>query len=72
MPDHHCHAHGCHVSVPPRLFMCRRHWFLVPKPLRDGIWATYRPGQEITKDPTPEYLDVARRAIDAVRARETG
>jgi hypothetical protein len=25
--------------------MCRRHWFMVPKPLRDAVLATYRPGQ---------------------------
>lgn len=60
MADHTCHADGCRTPVPPRMFMCRRHWFLVPKPLRDGIWATYRPGQENTKDPSPEYLDIAQ------------
>jgi hypothetical protein len=39
---------------------------MVPKPLRDEVWMTYRPGQEITKEPTPEYLDamqaIGRRA----------
>ena len=26
------------------LLMCRRHWYMVPKPLRDAIWQTYRDG----------------------------
>jgi hypothetical protein len=43
---------------------CKRHWFTLPKPLRDRIWATYRPGQEITKTPSLAYLDAA----DAVQA----
>lgn len=60
---HTCHATGCTVAVPPKMFMCRSHWFALPKALRDAIWRTYRPGQEIRKDPSPEYLDAAREAI---------
>lgn len=51
--------------------MCRRHWYMVPQNLRDAIWVTYRPGQEITKDASPEYLAAARRAIDAVTDNES-
>lgn len=39
---------------------CKPHWFSLPKPLRDRIWATYRRGQEIRKDPSPEYIRVAQ------------
>jgi hypothetical protein len=52
------------------MFMCGKHWRMVPKPLRDAVWATYVPGQEIRKDPTPEYLDITREAIDAVADKE--
>ncbi len=52
------------------MFMCRPHWFLVPKPMRDRIWATYRAGQEISKDPSDAYDVAARAAIEAVRAKE--
>ena len=38
---------------------CRAHWFRLPKRLRDKIWATYVPGQEITKTPSQEYFDAA-------------
>jgi len=46
--------------------MCRRHWFMVPINMRARVWATYQPGQEQEKDPTPEYLEAARAAIEAV------
>lgn len=62
--DHTCHARGCDESVPPRMFMCREHWFALPKPMRDDIWSAYRPGQEQRMSPSPEYLDAARTARD--------
>ena len=68
--NHVCHAENCKVQVPPKLLMCRRHWFMVPKLLRDRVWATYRPGQEIDKRPTREYLEAATAAIEAVYRRE--
>ncbi len=59
---HTCHAPGCAEPVPPRLFACRAHWLALPPPLRRAIWKTYIPGQEITKNPSPEYLVAARAA----------
>jgi len=69
-PEHVCHADGCNVEVPPKMFMCKRHWFMVPKPMRDRIWATYVSGQEIRKDPTDEYMEASMQAIEAVAAKE--
>ena len=63
---HACHAHGCTTPVPPAMFMCRRHWHSLRKPLRDAIWREYRSGQEPTKDPSPRYLAVQRLAIAEV------
>jgi hypothetical protein len=71
MRPHTCHARGCPVAVPPKMLMCRRHWFMVPKLLRDRVWATYRTGQEEgNADVTREYLDAADAAIEAVAAKE--
>lgn len=64
--SHRCHAERCEAEVPPKLLMCRRHWFMVPKRLRDAVWATYREGQEISKDPSPEYMEAQQAAIAAV------
>lgn len=57
--SHSCHYPGCKVEVAPKLWGCRPHWFKLPKRLRDAIWQTYVPGQEIRKDPSDEYLAVA-------------
>lgn len=54
--SHTCHAIGCETPVPPKMFMCKPHWFKLPKPMRDGIWATYKPGQEVSKSPSSSYL----------------
>lgn len=62
--SHTCHAKGCDRRVPPRMFMCKAHWFRLPKPLRDAIWATYRPGQENDKQPSRAYLENAQCAIE--------
>jgi len=67
---HRCHARGCNVAVPPKRLMCRRHWFMVPREIRNRVWATYSPGQEITKTPSSQYLDAAFAAIEAVAKAE--
>jgi hypothetical protein len=70
-PDkHYCHAPGCSVVVPPKLFMCKRHWYKLPKRLRDAIWANYVPGQERRKDPTDSYLEVARECQAYIASQE--
>lgn len=68
---HRCHAFGCSVTVPRRMFMCRRHWFMVPKADRDLVWALYTPGQENdwTKV-TPLYLSVTMRIVQELAERE--
>ena len=70
---HTCHAEGCDKHVPPKMFMCKPHWYKVPYGLRLAVWAEYQPGQEKldgTAFPTEEYLDVTREAIEAVAAKE--
>lgn len=62
--QHHCHWPTCKRAVPPKMWGCKEHWFRLPKPLRDRIWRTYVPGQEITKTPSPEYLEAAQAVQD--------
>lgn len=68
--SHHCHAHNCETNVPPRMLMCRRHWGMVPRSIQKKVWDHYRPGQEVDKRPSPEYLDVADEAVRAVAKKE--
>jgi len=46
--------------------MCRRDWYLVPRELRDQVWATWRSGQGAF---TPEHQAAVLLAIRAVRER---
>lgn len=57
---HHCHWPDCTEQVPPAKWGCRRHWFMLPKRLRDLIWSTYRPGQEDSQTPSRDYVAAAR------------
>jgi hypothetical protein len=56
--SHHCHAPGCDVVVPPKIFACRAHWFALPKQVRDAVWREYREGQERDKRPSRRYMAV--------------
>lgn len=67
---HTCHATGCNVAVPPEMWGCRKHWFMVPKLVRDRIWATYRRGQCDDMNPSKEYCLTACEAVIAVAQRE--
>jgi hypothetical protein len=60
--NHECHWPGCREPVPPAMWGCRRHWYALPKDLRDRIWRAYRPGQEIDLTPSAAYIAVAREA----------
>jgi hypothetical protein len=58
-----CHATGCSTPVPPAMFMCRGHWFALPKTLRNRIWQTYRAGQEDDWNPSRAYCEAAKTAV---------
>jgi hypothetical protein len=67
---HHCHAIGCKTEVPRKMFMCGKHWKLVPMPIKQRIYVHYRPGQESgLARPTEAYLAAAKEARAAVAAR---
>lgn len=57
--NHHCHWPGCDRRVPPAMWGCFAHWTRLPHSLQAKIWATFKPGQEISKTPSREYLDAA-------------
>jgi hypothetical protein len=57
--NHTCHWIGCTAQVAPALWGCRKHWYMLPKSLRDKIWATYQIGQENDMKPSNDYIAVA-------------
>jgi len=60
-----CPIPGCGRQIDPSRLMCRRHWYTVPKELRDQVWATWRSGQAAF---SREHRDAVSRAIAVVRA----
>lgn len=68
--SHECHWTGCKQQVPPAMYMCKHHWFRLPKNMRDRIWATYRTGQEDTMTPSEAYIHVSRQVQEWVDAQE--
>lgn len=66
--DHACHWPGCTKQVPPATWGCKPHWYKLPQDLRRRIWRAYRVGQEKTKTPSREYVEVAREAQDWIMA----
>jgi hypothetical protein len=52
------------------MFMCKPHWFSLPKSMRDEVWDVYVPGQEDRMDPTDEYIEVTQRIIDWLAKKE--
>ena len=63
---------NCRCPVPAALWGCRAHWYALPQRLRNRIWATYRPGQEVTKTPSPEYIAVAHEVQEWIRQFSDG
>jgi hypothetical protein len=68
--SHHCHATYCTTKVPPEMFMCKKHWFMLPKPIRDRIWQTYRLGQCDDWNITHEYANAAREGVAFIAQKE--
>ena len=44
MNAHKCPAPGCDAVVPRNMLACRKHWYSIPKPLRDEVWRAYDGG----------------------------
>jgi hypothetical protein len=65
---HHCHWPGCDRKVPPAKWGCIKHWYMLPIGLRNKIWVTFRPGQEISKTPSRTYVEVAREVQEWIKA----
>jgi hypothetical protein len=39
---HLCPAPGCGEIVPRTMLACRKHWFSLPKAMRNDIWRAWR------------------------------
>lgn len=64
---HPCPIPPCDVQVPYGRLMCKPHWYQVPKPLRDAVWATWRNGAGAG---TPAHTAAIAAAVAAVENRQ--
>lgn len=63
-PDR-CPVPSCRMLIDPSRLMCSHHWYLVPKPLRDRVWATWRSGDAAESH---EHRDAVLLAVSAAAA----
>lgn len=65
-----CARPGCLMPTSERYILCRRHWWLVPRPVRDTYWRAFRAWSHGYGD--EETLCQAQQAaIDVVVSRST-
>lgn len=62
---HTCKATGCNRQVPKRYLMCRKHWYQVPQPIRDAVWAEWA-NVQTTGQMSIAYARAVRDAINAI------
>ncbi|HEX9551842.1 MAG TPA: hypothetical protein VF983_01440 [Streptosporangiaceae bacterium] len=58
-----CPIPRCSRQIDPSRLMCRSHWYMVPKELRDQVWATWRSGQGAC---SAEHRGAVHRAVIVV------
>ena len=61
--SHECPAKGCTKAVSDSMLMCRPHWYMVPKPLRNDVWGAWANG---TGAGSAEHSEAILAAVDAV------
>jgi hypothetical protein len=67
-----CAAIECSVPVRGDELMCRRHWFMVPLPLRELLTSRYQPGKPVGRCEDGSLMGPAVEAVEAVARREWG
>lgn len=68
MEKHTCGMDYCITVIPGGWVMCRRHWQMMPRKLRNALWTEYRIAMEVGPGPG---LAVKRDAIEYLAERES-
>lgn len=70
--DHQCPVGICRVQVPAARLMCAPHWYQVPRPLRDAVWASWRSGAGAGTPAHTAAIKAAVAAVERVQATRGG
>lgn len=66
-----CPVPGCRVRHSASMLMCRRHWFIVPPPLRQEVKAAYaRFLKQSTYTAAISHAEACLAAVEAVAGAE--
>jgi hypothetical protein len=64
LPAGRCPVPGCDERIDRTRLMCRRHWYGLPKRLRDRVWRTWRSGHGAG---SRGHQEAVRKAIAVAR-----
>ena len=62
--NHECPADGCDRDVSADMLMCRGHWYMVPKPLRNAVWNAWRGGAGAGSAQHTAAINAAIRSVN--------
>jgi hypothetical protein len=57
--SHRCPGPGCDAQVPYEMLACRRHWYQVPRALRNAVYTAWRNGAGAATSAHTAALDAA-------------
>lgn len=63
MNMHQCPGPDCTRIVSAAMLACRRHWYQVPRPLRDRVWVAWNDGAGAG---SKEHAEAMRAAIETM------
>lgn len=63
-----CPVEGCSNALSHGSLMCKRHWWMVPRPLRNEVWTTWRSFLRL-KVTSEQLRHVQQLALDEVNRR---
>ena len=67
---HTCHAKFCRTVCAPEMFMCSKHWRMVPRRLQQYVCNTYRMQQFVQGPTSRAWLEASANAVRAVAVLE--
>lgn len=67
---HSCHANECSVATEPRMFMCLKHWKMVPAHKQAAVWKAYREAPKPGRARNRAYLTACADAVEHVAVQE--
>lgn len=69
---HACKWPGCEELIAPTVFNCKRHWAMVPKPMRKEVIRVYAPNLWVNGEPPEAYTRLMAEVMEWVARNYPG